>query len=260
MFKNLDYLPCYSVEFYCFWIPVVLWYLSWHWYSALDFCPCMHAQLLSSCLTLCDPMDCSPPVSSVHGLLQARMLEGVAVPSSRGSSRPRDLTRVSYISCIVTSITFEALFVSKAREFFYHIYTHRLCMGSPTRSSRLLISAKLLKLSASLWNEWIEWPCTIRHGKDFTAYWFSKPKPGPPLPSPPQPAGAPSRPRTTLSLKADCGDKCHKGNPCWAAQNISPTGCPHKIWLLEERKGVKKSAESQDEEKNKAEPRIKFSL
>ena len=45
-----------------------------------------------SCLTLCDPMDCSPPVSSVHGILQARILKWVAMLSSRGSSRPRDRT------------------------------------------------------------------------------------------------------------------------------------------------------------------------
>ena len=51
-----------------------------------------------SCLTLCDPMDCSPPGFSVHGILQARMLEWVAMPSSRGSSQPRDRTQVSYIS------------------------------------------------------------------------------------------------------------------------------------------------------------------
>ena len=38
------------------------------------------------CLTLCDPMDCSLPGSSVHGILQARILEWVAMPSSRGSS------------------------------------------------------------------------------------------------------------------------------------------------------------------------------
>ena len=38
-----------------------------------------------NCLTLCDPMDCSPPGSSVHGILQARMLEWGAVPSARGS-------------------------------------------------------------------------------------------------------------------------------------------------------------------------------
>ena len=42
------------------------------------------------CLTLCDPVDCSPPGSSVHGILQANLLEWVAVPFSRGSSRPRD--------------------------------------------------------------------------------------------------------------------------------------------------------------------------
>ena len=51
---------------------------------------CLVTQL---CLTLCDPMFCSPPDSSVHGILQARILEGVAVASSRGSSQPRDWTR-----------------------------------------------------------------------------------------------------------------------------------------------------------------------
>ena len=45
------------------------------------------------------PMDLSPPDSSVHGILQARILEWVAKPSSRGSSRPRDRTCVSYVSC-----------------------------------------------------------------------------------------------------------------------------------------------------------------
>ena len=47
------------------------------------------------CLTLCDPMDCSPPASSVHGILQARILEWVASPFSRGSSRLKDWTQVS---------------------------------------------------------------------------------------------------------------------------------------------------------------------
>ena len=42
-----------------------------------------------SCLTLCDPLDCSPPGSSVHGILQARILEWIAMPFSRESSRPR---------------------------------------------------------------------------------------------------------------------------------------------------------------------------
>ena len=48
--------------------------------------------------TLCDPMDCSPPGSSVHGILQARKLEWVAISFSRGPSQPRDQTQVSHIA------------------------------------------------------------------------------------------------------------------------------------------------------------------
>ena len=54
-------------------------------------------QSLQLCPTLLDPMDCSPPASSVHRILQARTLELVAMPFSRGSSLPRDQTRVSLI-------------------------------------------------------------------------------------------------------------------------------------------------------------------
>ena len=52
-----------------------------------------------SCPTLWDPMDCSPLDSSVHGILQARTLEWVVMPSSRGSSWPRDRAPVSCGSC-----------------------------------------------------------------------------------------------------------------------------------------------------------------
>ena len=48
--------------------------------------------LVTQCLTLCDSMDCSSPVSSVHGIFQARILEWVAFSFSRGSSQPRDGT------------------------------------------------------------------------------------------------------------------------------------------------------------------------
>ena len=51
-----------------------------------------------SCLTLCDPMNCSLPDSSVHGILQARILEWVAMPSSSRSSQPRDQTQISHIA------------------------------------------------------------------------------------------------------------------------------------------------------------------
>ena len=53
-----------------------------------------------SCLTFCDPMDCSLPGSSVHGILQARVLEWVAISFSCGSSPPRDQTLASCLSCI----------------------------------------------------------------------------------------------------------------------------------------------------------------
>ena len=64
---------------------------------------CVHAKSLQLCSTLCDPLDCSPPGSSVHGTLQGRILESilewVAMPFSRGFSRPKDQTHISCVSC-----------------------------------------------------------------------------------------------------------------------------------------------------------------
>ena len=56
------------------------------------------SEVVQSCPTLCGPMNCSLPGSSIHGIFQARILEWVAIAFSRGSSQPRDRTRVS---CIV---------------------------------------------------------------------------------------------------------------------------------------------------------------
>jgi len=64
------------------------------------YCVCVCAQSLQSCLPLCDPKNCAPPGPSVHGILQARILEWVAMPSSRGSSQPRDWTYITCVSCI----------------------------------------------------------------------------------------------------------------------------------------------------------------
>ena len=58
-------------------------------------CCCLVTKL---CLTLCDPMDCSLPGSSVHGIFQARILEWLAISFSRGSSWPRDRTHISCIT------------------------------------------------------------------------------------------------------------------------------------------------------------------
>ena len=79
-----DGLACYFVAF-----P------TWHTRSIIKYMCCAHL-----CLTLCDPMDCSLPGSSVHGISQARILEWFAISYSRGSSRPRDQTYIFCISCI----------------------------------------------------------------------------------------------------------------------------------------------------------------
>ena len=85
---------------------------------------CMRAKLFQSCPTLCDPMDYSSPGSSVHGILQASILEQVSIPFSRASSQPRDQTHIFYISCI-------------GRQVLYH-YSH---LGSPEFSCMFFQSA-----------------------------------------------------------------------------------------------------------------------
>ena len=88
----------FSSEFYsqilsCVWREEVKW-----------------SEVAQLCPTLWDPMDCSPPDSSIHEILQARLLEWVAISFSRGSSRPRDWTRVSCIvgRCFTICATREA--------------------------------------------------------------------------------------------------------------------------------------------------------
>ena len=85
----------------CWWRKLKKFYINENVYCAYVLkedvvkMSCMHAQSLQ---TLCDPVDCSPPGSSVHGILQARVLEWITMPSSKGSSQPRDRTLLSYIS------------------------------------------------------------------------------------------------------------------------------------------------------------------
>ena len=81
--------------------------------------------LTQLCPTLCDPMDCSPPGSSVHRILQARILKWVAIPFSQGSSQPKDQTRVSCIAgrFFIVWVTKEALISnSLSLNFLSHPY------------------------------------------------------------------------------------------------------------------------------------------
>ena len=94
---------------YCPGIGLASLFCSW------SFCS---AQSVQFYLTLCEPRDYSLPGSPVHGILQARILEWAVMPSSRGSSLPRDWTRNSWVSCIsgrfffFLTATTEALFCS----------------------------------------------------------------------------------------------------------------------------------------------------
>ena len=67
------------------------------------------AKSLQSCTTLCDPIDGSPPGSPVPGILQARILEQVTISYLRGTSRPRDQTHISGISCFVRWILYHCI-------------------------------------------------------------------------------------------------------------------------------------------------------
>ena len=80
------------------------------------------SEVAQSCPTLCDPVDCSLPGSSVHGILQARVLEWVTISFSRGSSQPRDRTQVSGIPGRHFNLwaTFEWLLISWISKMFYH--------------------------------------------------------------------------------------------------------------------------------------------
>ena len=95
-------------------------HLCWLWETSVCCAVCLVTQ---SCLTLWDPMDCSLPGFSVHGILQARILEWVAISSSRGSSQQRDRTCISCVSEFFTHSTFrEALWeTSSSPKIIFHI-------------------------------------------------------------------------------------------------------------------------------------------
>ena len=110
---------------------------------------CMHAEL---CPTLCNPMDYSSPDSSVCGIFQARILEGVAISSSRGSLRPRDWIQISCVSCI-------------GRQVLYHC-----AAGKPQTSIWFIKAYCTLKIHAFYYMQifcrkigwWVNWVLFIQ--------------------------------------------------------------------------------------------------
>ena len=99
-----------------------------HGLSVTFLCIKVHfSSVAQSCLILCDPMDCSQSDSSVHGILQVRIMEWVVISFSRGSSQPRDQTRVSCIA-------------------------NRLFTAEPPKTPQVFAAAKLLQSHPTLCN------------------------------------------------------------------------------------------------------------
>ena len=107
-------------------------------------CVCVCVLITQSCLTLCDPRDCILPGSSVHGFLQARILEWVTIPFSRGTFWPRDRIWVSWI----TSGFFTIWAIREAQQKYTFIQTSNLWKDN-TNNNQTEVNY-ILKIN--LWN------------------------------------------------------------------------------------------------------------
>ena len=95
--------------------PISFWFIC----LCVCVCVCVCVLVAQSCPTLCSPVDCSPTGSFVHRFLQAKILEWVAISSSKGSSQPRDQTQDS---CIAGR--FFIIWAKREVHIYLSIYTH----------------------------------------------------------------------------------------------------------------------------------------
>ena len=117
--------------------PDHLYPLSWRFFLMYT-CIWIVVVHVQSCPTLCNPTNCSPPGSSVHGILQARILEWVAIYFSRGSSRHRDRNCITGIFCIGA----DSLPLSP----YIHILYIYLCLNKQPLSHLTVYSGRGLKV------------------------------------------------------------------------------------------------------------------
>ena len=116
------------------------------------------------CLTLCNPMDYSPPGSSVHGIIQARILEWVAISFSRGSSQPRDQTWVSCTEGRFFTVWATRLTLISFSQFEYSVFSNR-----PSCLSASLTSGHLCWLPL-----YLECPPYLSFSGKFSHFWTSQ--------------------------------------------------------------------------------------
>ena len=118
-----------SIQIFLF-LPTLLeysWHITWYKFKVYNvIILCLPAKSLQSCPTLCNPMRCSLPGSSIHGILQARILEWVAISSSKGSSRPRNRP-VSLMSPVLAGgfFTTSANYIFNFISIFYIYVSNR---------------------------------------------------------------------------------------------------------------------------------------
>ena len=132
LFQDTDYNSlCYTTYTCC----LSIWYMK------------VKVSIAHLVPTLCNPMHCSPPSSSVHGILQARMLKWVAIPFSRGSSQPRDWTQAF---CTVGRF-FTIWATREAHVIHSYLYFLNPCpYYALSPSLALLVTISLLSISVSL--------------------------------------------------------------------------------------------------------------
>ena len=104
------------------------------------------AKLLQMCPIFATPWNCSPPDSSVHGILQARILEWVAVSFSRGSSWPRDQTCVSYVSCTGRWVLYHLCHLGSPSKRYVHVQIPET-LNATLFGERIFVDVIILRLS-----------------------------------------------------------------------------------------------------------------
>ena len=104
---------------------------------------CVHRKSLRSCPTRCHPLDCSPPGSSDHGILQTRILEWVIMPSSRGFTGPRDQTHATYAFLHGQEVYHQCHW---GTYFLYHYYTK-----SSSDGKRICLQCRRPRFNLCVW-------------------------------------------------------------------------------------------------------------
>ena len=142
-----------------------VWLFATPWTMCVCVCVCVFCVLClvtQLCLTLCDLVDCSSPGPSVHGILQARTFEWVAIPSSRESFWLRDRTWVSYVSCIGMQVLYH-FFTWEAPVLLRGTINYCKKLNSKIKINRIII-ALLFLFSRSVMSDSFQ-PHELQHNR-----------------------------------------------------------------------------------------------